>query len=687
LNDRDRRRARPEGDRPRTTGADLVLTLHPSLLTAGHILSIRTPESPVWSADGRWLAWRVAGFEVGEVWAGSVAAPQTARRLADGGAPRWADDALLFMRGGALWRVGLDGREELVLALAEGATRPVILPRGDGVACIREGDVWLHEVGEAAPRRLTRCELLMTRPYHVLRELVVPSPDGRRIAIVAPREQSADLGVYDRERDTLEWVGVTPETEIRPVWSPDGRRLAFTRHARSVEWRELWVWTADSGALTRLWRDEDTRSVVRAEFDVSFSPDPSPGSGQAQQVAFVAPVDGFGQVLVAPVSGGEPRRVSRSGECGQPAWSPDGRSLAWVANLTGSPGWHEHHLFVIDSAGGEPERVTSGPCLVESFRWSTDGRRLAIVSSTPDAPNRLLAYDRDTGVTHLMHDHGPADLPVSDVDVSFNTIPSEDGRWQIPTMVFSRRDLPANGSAPGLVYAHGGGMGQYALAGWGSYTDKGTIYATCVMLAQRGYVTALPDYRGSYGYGREYELASYLDVGGGDMRDIVATGRWLAAQPEVDAERLGLWGRSFGGFLTLQTMTREPELFQAGVNLVGVFDWLAYDAFTTDLFPGSWIRARFKDPVAHREHYLNASPLTWIEYLARPVLTLHGTADANVPLDEAYGLTRALLEAGKEFEMVIYPDEPHIFTRASTWRDALARMTRFFDRSVRGIAD
>jgi dipeptidyl aminopeptidase/acylaminoacyl peptidase len=561
--------------------------------------------------------------------------------------------------------------------LAEGATRPVILPQGDGVAWIRDGDVWLHEVGAHAPRRLTRGEQLMTRPYHILRELVVPSPDGRRIAIVAPREQSTDLAVYDRERDALEWIGVTPETEIRPVWSPDGRRLAFTRHARSVEWRELWVWTAASGELARLWREEDERSVVRAEFDVAFSVD-------GERIAFVAPVDGLGQVLVAPVGGGEPRRVSRSGECEQLAWSPDGRSLAWVANLSNAPGWHEHHLFIVDLDGGEPERVTAGPCLVESFRWSPDGRRLAIVSSTPHAPNRLLAYDRDTGETRLVHDHAPAELPVSDVDVSFVTIPSADGRWQIPTMVFRRRDLPADGSAPGLVYAHGGGMGQYALAGWGNYTDKGTIYAACIMLAQRGYVTALPDYRGSYGYGRAYELASYLDVGGGDARDIVAAGRWLGAQPEVDARRLGLWGRSFGGFLTLQTMTREPELFRAGVNLVGVFNWLAYDAFTTDLFPGSWIRARFKDPVVHREHYLHASPLTRIERLSGPVLTLHGTTDANVPLDEAYGLTRALLEAGKEFEMVVYPDEPHIFTRASTWRDALARITRFFDRHVRG---
>jgi dipeptidyl aminopeptidase/acylaminoacyl peptidase len=649
------------------------------MLTIDHILAIRTPDAPVWSDGGHWLAWRVAGFGVGEVWAAPANAPEQARRLAQGGAPCWAGDALLFLRDGALWRVDLDGREELLLALEEGAGRPVILAGGAGVVFIRAGDVWLHEVGVDAPRRLTHGEQLMTRPYHVLRELLVPSPDGRQIAIVAPREQSTDLGIYDRDLDALEWLGATPETEMRPVWSGDGGKLAFTRHARSVEWRELWVWTAENGNLTRLWRDEDPR-WTRPEFEVAFSPD-------GERLAFVAPVDDFGQVLVMPTTGGAARRVSLSGECDSPAWSPDGRSLAWIANLPGSPGWHEQHLFVVDLDGGEPERITVAPCVVESLRWSPDGRGIAFVASTPDAPNRLLVHDRETGLPRLVHNHEPAELPVSDIEVSYVTVPSEDGRWQIPTMLFRRRDLPADRSAPGLVYAHGGGMGQYALAGWGSYTDKGTIYAACMLLAQRGYVTALPDYRGSYGYGREYELASYLDVGGGDMRDIVATGRWLGARPEVDAARLGLWGRSFGGFLTLQTLTHEPELFRAGVNLVGVFDWLAYDAFTTDLFPGSWIRARFKDPVVHRERYVNASPLTHIARLARPVLTLHGTADANVPLDEAYRLTRALLDAGKAFEMVVYPDEPHIFTRASTWRDALARVLRFFDRHVRGIAD
>jgi dipeptidyl aminopeptidase/acylaminoacyl peptidase len=242
-----------------------------------------------------------------------------------------------------------------------------------------------------------------------------------------------------------------------------------------------------------------------------------------------------------------------------------------------------------------------------------------------------------------------------------------------------RRDLPHDGSAPGVIYIHGGGQGQYAVPGWQGYSGAGTTYAANMMLAQTGYVVCIVDYRGSWNYGRDYETASYLDVGGGDLRDVVSATRWLGKQAQVDPGRIGVWGRSYGGFMTTLCMVKEPELYAAGVNLVGVFNWLDYYHYISDRAPGAWSRSRFELPDDHPELYRERNPLAYIDNLKAPYLALYGDDDANVPIDHCRQMVRALTEAGKDFELVIYPDEPHIFTRAATWRDALRRTVRHFD--------
>lgn len=678
------------GDRDGSRDERMKDTGRQDALTIEQIIDIKTPEGPVWSPDGSHLAYRLAGFGYGEIFLSELSGAP--RQLTGGdlpaGEPVWdGNDTLLFLRGRRLQRAGLHGAEETLLELPENATRASLLPDGSGAVYVRDGDAWLQELDSDEPSRMTEGQWLMTRMSHRLLDLLTPSPNGRHVAILAPQEQGINLCVYSRDSGELSWIAPSDDIEAAPVWSPDGSRLAFTRCDWEVKWRELYVTTPDGKDPVQLWRDESERWVSRFQFDCAFSDD-------GEQIAFVAPRNNVGQLFVAPSGGGSAVAVSQpDAECESPVWSPDGTWIAYVGNQPERPrgdqidwsGLTEKGLKLVSPDGTLLRDVVEHPCVVSEIAWSPDSRQLAVVASTTREPNQILLCDPGHVYYPPAGPFQPENLGwPTEVQVSATRITSEDGEWKIPILIMKRKDLPWDGSAPGIIHIHGGGQGQFVLAGWGGYTHRGQVYATNLLLAQQGYVVIDVDYRGSWGYGRDYETASYLDVGGGDMRDVIAAARWLGKRPEVDPARIGLWGRSYGGYMTTLCMVREPEMFAAGVNVVGVFNWVDYYNYLSDRSHGAWSRSRFERPEDHPELYDERNPLNDVDKLAAPYLALYGNDDANVPIDHCWQMVRALTDAGKRFDMVVYPDEPHIFTRKETWRDALTRITEFFDQHLKG---
>ncbi len=670
-------------------------------LSIEQIVGIKTPESPAWSPDCARLAFRMAGFEHGEIWVSEHGsrAEQLTEGDAAAGPPVWnGDETLLFNRGTSIRSISIGGDdEELVLELPNSATRVTILPSADAAIYALDGDAWLHEFDKPEPTRMTEGQWIMTRLVHRITDVFFPSPDGQHIAIALPREHSLDLAVFSRENDTLHEIvprndsetltsfgseSATPRgtasgdsVETAAIWSPDGSRLAFTRYDWRVKWRELWVSDPLGNDPFRIWRDESQKWVSRFQFEAAFSP-------HGNYIAFVAPIGNFGQVLVGHAdNSSQAVQISEpEAEAEKPRWSPDGNWIAYLSNQD-----RERHLHINNALHRDDRHnPIQQSCFVADYAWAPDSERLAVISSDPYLPDQLMIADRQPGKFWTVSpDAGRYIGTVSDIQISAATIPSDDGKWEIPILMMQRRNLPRDKSAPGIVYIHGGGQGQYAVAGWQGYSGAGTTYAANMMLAQMGYVVLIVDYRGSWNYGRSYETAPYLDVGGGDLRDVITATRWLGDQSRVDPDRIGVWGRSYGGFMTTLCMTKEPEFYAAGVNLVGVFNWVDYYHYLSDRAPGVWSRSRFELPEEHPELYRERNPLEYIEELSAPYLALYGNDDANVPIDHCWQMVRALTDHAKDFELVVYPDEPHIFTRAATWYDALRRTVRHFNEHLR----
>jgi dipeptidyl aminopeptidase/acylaminoacyl peptidase len=389
-----------------------------------------------------------------------------------------------------------------------------------------------------------------------------------------------------------------------------------------------------------------------------------------------------------PAAGGEPVQVTKGRfEAWRPAWSPDSARIAFDANEPDRPGTRHLGLVNID---GDPRRatvsvITSGRGTNVGPVWSPDGQSIAyqhtdaqnsadlfvVQVSAPATPVRVSQsmpeeIDRAAFVApELVHYAGP------------------DGR-QVPGYLFVPKGLDRTRKHPAIVWIHGDGINQN-YDGWHVQRNYAVYYSFHQYLLQRGYVVFAPDYRGSIGYGRDWRQGVYMDVGGNDAKDAWMAATYLKTLGYVDMDRVGVWGLSYGGFFTLIAATDQPTLYRAAVDVAGVADYAMY---YEDPYHGAWTTMRIGTPAENPAVYAQASPLSRVDRLARPLLVLHGTSDVNVPYLHSVRLVDELLKKGKGglVEFMVYPGEFHYFTREHVLLDAWHRVERFFDTHLKGAA-
>jgi dipeptidyl aminopeptidase/acylaminoacyl peptidase len=251
-------------------------------------------------------------------------------------------------------------------------------------------------------------------------------------------------------------------------------------------------------------------------------------------------------------------------------------------------------------------------------------------------------------------------------------IPTRDGQTAY-ARIYRPRDLHAQANGAAVMFVHGAGYLQDAHRGWSSYYRE---YMFNHLLASRGYTVMDVDYRGSAGYGAAWRTGIYRHMGGKDLDDEVDAARWLVAHEGVDARRIGMYGGSYGGFMTLMAMFTQPDVFRSGAALRSVTNWANYNHWYTSRI----LNQPQDDPVAYRQ----SSPIYFAQGLRGDLLMLHGMVDTNVNFQDIVELNQRLIELGKtHWQLAVYPVEDHGFVRPDSWTDEYRRILELFERTLR----
>lgn len=672
------------------------------LLTIDALIEIKHPSNPVWSPDGRRLAfvWNRAGVE--NLWLVDLSAskpspPRALTRFDSGDASGlfWSADGrkVRFAREGRLWTVDADENAEPspLWTTPDSAGGLAPSPDRSRVGFLRDGDIWLRELEDGRERRLTETPMVEGG--------LSWSPDGSRIAFVtssskrhenAPEYSGAkilytwiergygDVGIVSFDSGATVTVMPNPEFRESGVRWADGSRVVFERVHEDTTRREIVVADAATGK----------GEVVVSELDEKWWSIPGPArpgalpSPDGKWIAFVSDRDGWDHLYLVPTGGGTPTQITRGAfEAWRPAWSADGKRIAFDANEAERPGVRQIWVAEVgeDPAKAMLRPLTQGRGTNVSSDWSPDGTRILYQHTDPQSSADLFAVPADGVGAMRLTDSLPAGIDRAKlVEPELVWYEAADGE-RVPAYLFVPKNLDRSRKHPAIVWIHGDGHNQN-YDGWHVERNYAVYYSFHQYLLQRGYVVIAPDYRGSIGYGRKWRQGVFGDVGGRDSADAAQAATYLKSLSYVDPDRIGVWGLSYGGFFTLLALVDSPRTFACGVDVAGVVD---YRMYYEDPWHGAWTYGRLRAPEDDPRAYDVASPLSRMDRLERPLLILHGTADVNVPYLHSMRLIDDLMKRGKSFEFMAYPGEFHYFTRAHVLSDAWRRVEDFFGRHLR----
>ncbi|MEO8678684.1 MAG: prolyl oligopeptidase family serine peptidase [Vicinamibacterales bacterium] len=679
-------------------------TASTSKLTIEQLIDIKHPSNALWSPDGKRVAfvWDRAG--IGNLYVADAATggePRALTSYPDGTIANafWSADStkVYFARGGDLWQVAAAGG-----APAAAWTTPTpesnisVSPDGQRVVFVRTGtDLFVRSLVDGKETRLAHDDKSIGGASW--------SPDGAHLAFAAGAESirheqtpaySGAKIIYTITERTPSQTFVVAATGGKPVaigtpggggvrWL-DAKRVVFDRTSADFKKRTNYVTDIATGA-TRVAREDSDAKFWSITGDAGAGALPSP---DGKWIAVVSDRDGWDHLYVMPAGGGEGVQITKGKfEAWRPAWSPDSTRIAFDANEPERPG--VRHLGIA-TIGSDPAKatitmITSGRGTNINPSWSPDGARLVYQHTDPQNSADVFVIDAKPGATPVrLSSSFPASIDRSRlVAPEFVHYPGPDGQ-QVPGWLYVPPGLDKSKKHPAIVWIHGDGVNQN-YDGWHVQRNYAVYSSVHQYFLQQGYVVFMPDYRGSIGYGKAWRQGVYMDVGGKDAKDAWMSANYLKTLGYVDMDRVGVWGLSYGGFFTLIAVTDQPTLFRAGVDVAGVADYAMY---YEDPYHGGWTASRIGTPAQNPEVYKNASPLSHVDRLERPLLILHGTADVNVPYLHSVRLVDELLAKGKGglVSFMVYPGEFHYFTRAQVLRDAWNRVDRFFGEHLKGAS-
>ena len=567
-------------------------------------------------------------------------------------------------------------------SLSEGDA-PVISPNSDVVAFIKGGQPWSVTIDGTAPAKT----LFTTRGTVSSLQW---SPTGARLAFVAARTDHSLIGIYTNDSSPIQWIAPSFSNDASPRWSPDGTQLVFVRRpgsggspdsmlSRQHQPWSIYIANAVDGNATSLWKAPRT---LRGSFPSTHG-STNLAWAAGNRIVFLSYQDGWPHLYSIASTGGKELLLTPGNFMAEHIeLTPDKQWLVFSAN-TGKDVLDIERRHAVRVSVDKPgiEMLSEGTGLEWTPVITGDGTHAAFISATAQRPPvpavlSLNSISKTFSLlgTDLIPNNFPQEKLVTPKQVIFK---AADG-------VTVHADLfePVGGPAkkPAIVYVHGGPPRQMLL-GW-HYSDYySNSYALNQHLANLGFVVLSVNYRLGIGYGYEFhQPADGGMAGAAEYRDVKAAGEWLQKQANVDATRIGIYGGSYGGFLTALALARDSKLFAAGVDLHGVHDWGTARSIMS-AFTDKYEKAPDYDKAV--QIAWRSSPISSIAGWTSPVLIIHGDDDRNVRFNQSTDLVRRLEKKGVPMETLMIIDDTHHWMKHSNAIKIGAATSDFFMRKLK----
>ncbi|MGB8951074.1 MAG: prolyl oligopeptidase family serine peptidase [Candidatus Aminicenantales bacterium] len=568
----------------------------------------------------------------------------------------------------AVWAVKVDGGEPW--RIGEG-TNPVTSTVENRVAYILRGKMFLASLSDPPqPQILFKARGTSRSPAF--------SPDGSKLAFVSSREDHSFIGLYDLKKKSILWIAPTVDRDGYPVWSPDSRQIAFIRFPGTPadvtfsegQFFSIYIADGESGEAKEVWRSPNATGGF-----VQYYPTRTLMWAAQRCLLFYSEHEGWMHIYSLSLEDGKVQCLTPGEfEAEDCCLTPDLQTLIFNSN---SGDIDRRHLWAVSVTGGLSRLLTQG----KGMEWApvvpAGGSDIVYFCSTsrqPAAPAAMTIQGKNQRL--IAPEAIPASFPAKDLVEPKPVIFKAPDGLEIHGQLFLPKDARSGDKRPAVIFMHGGPIRQMLL-GWHMRGYYHNAYALNQYLAHKGYIVLSVNYRSGIGYGRAFRAAPNQGAqGASEYQDIVAAGKYLQNRPEVDPNKIGLWGGSYGGFLTALGLARDSELFAAGVDLHGVHDWS--------------LRFRRRDSLSVREEErmrlaYDSSPVADVDFWTSPVLFIHGDDDRNVDFIQTTDLVQRLRKLGKaHLEILVFPDEVHGFLLHARWLEAFKAAVNFFDRFLRG---
>lgn len=488
------------------------------------------------------------------------------------------------------------------------------------------------------------------------------SRDGRRILYTSNARNGIHFDLYSMEIESGRSTLLHESDGLRSIsaWSPDGRYVLSVDEVGSLE-NELYLLDLKSGQERRI--SSGRADTLHHGFNWALS-----GlyliSDALHDRGSIVRLDTMSGIITPLLSAAE---LGPQGEIEHLAVAPDGRHAACTLNAGGYS-----RLFLLDLQSGTHQQVEGlANGVIGTLRWNARGTFLVMDLQTPMAPPdiwsvrvidatcRQLTFSNRAGIN--------AATFAAPTSVSF---PSFD-RLEIPAFYYRPNTPAPQGGFPCILYVHGGPASQV----------RPNFFVSFQYFLQQGYAVLAPNVRGSSGYGRRYTALDEVELRMESVADLKAAVEWLHGRAEINSGRIAVYGRSYGGFMVLAALTEYPELFAAGINVVGIANWVTFLERT-----GPWRRAHrereYGSLTANRDFLERISPIHKIEKVRAPLLVLAGNNDPRVPLSESEQVVQRIAAAGGQVEFIHYADEGHIFSKLPNRIDSFTQIAAFLERHL-----